>query len=44
MFQPQADGSWAFTETSGHGMLALQSVRCELPLAWIFNGMDSGEA
>ena len=41
IFRPQQDGSWNFVETSGDGVLALDSIGCELPLEWVFKGMES---
>ena len=44
VFRPQPDGSWSFVETSGDGVLALASIGCELPLEWVFKGMESETA
>ena len=44
VFRPQSDGSWNFVESSGDGVRALASIGCELPLGWVFKGMESDAA
>lgn len=44
VFRPERDGSCAYLDMTEAGVLTLSSIDCELPLEWVFKGMDSESA
>ncbi|MBK7238027.1 MAG: Uma2 family endonuclease [Sterolibacteriaceae bacterium] len=44
VFRPQIDGSCLYLDMTDSGALTLASIECELPLDWVFKGMDSEAA
>ncbi len=44
VFSLQADGSCLYIDMTERGLLAVQSIGFELPLALLFKGLDSGDS
>ena len=41
VFRPAPDGTCAYLDMTEGGVLKLASIDCELPLEWVFKGMES---